>query len=101
MQLESYHGSDQNYLKCDSGLLLNSTSDLVMKQITDDYLVAFIKTGNPSTRDFAWKPVSNFHSIEYAELRPNDTKMVNGLFKDALTFGCQLIANTITTILFE
>ncbi|KAI6215237.1 Hydrolase [Aphelenchoides besseyi] len=84
--VESYHGSDQSYLKCDSGLLLNDTSDLFMEQITNDYLVAFIKTGNPSTRDFEWKQTSNSNSIEYAELRPNDTRMLNGLFKDRFDF---------------
>ncbi|KAI6177773.1 Carboxylic ester hydrolase [Aphelenchoides bicaudatus] len=86
---ESHHGTDKEYAPFVLGLDNPTTDDELMEQQTAQWIVNFVKNGNPSTPKFEWKSTSFESPFQYADLHVNP-KMESNFYTDRLNFWNQL-----------
>ncbi|KAE9548269.1 hypothetical protein FO519_008517 [Halicephalobus sp. NKZ332] len=60
--------------------------DLEFTRILIDTMVNFIKTGNPSTEDIDWRPLTKENKYKYLELKPFSPEMKQPIMADRIQF---------------
>ncbi|KAI1701023.1 carboxylesterase family domain-containing protein [Ditylenchus destructor] len=91
---DNFHGNDHKYLfRCADPNLAHEfdTNDRAIEDFMVRWLVGFIKTGNPSTREISWPQATPEIPMRYLFIKENRPEVHDMLMFDKLKFWLTLV----------